>query len=290
MPDIPNTRPVVLIGFGEAGRAFAKGWGKARDHSCRAFDLRHADAALRDAAETLGVDLVDRRDGLFAAAPIVFCLVTADRAQTAAEECAPHLVPGTLWFDCNSAAPDSKRAAAEVIAAAAGDYIDTAVMAPVYPRLHETPLLISGPNAVQSVEVLRQLGMKARCLSGRTGDASSVKMLRSVMVKGMEALSAECFLAARKAGVEAEVLGSLIVSNPEIDWPEQAAYNLERMLVHGMRRAAEMREVTVTLKGLGFDGAMASATADWQDRIGSLGLTAGDARFSDLADRILAAL
>ncbi len=269
---------LALIGFGEAGRAFAEGLAP-QGQSALAFDPR-------DMTPAHGVPLVTRAEAL-AGATAVFCLVTADQARQAAQDCAPHLRPGTLWFDGNSCAPETKRRAAEVIHAAGGDYVDMAIMAPVHPRRHRTPVLLSGPLAQRGCEVLTGWGMQARVVGAEVGQASSVKMIRSVMVKGLEALHAECFLAARKAGVEDEVIGSLIASNPEVDWPVQGAYNLERMMSHGPRRAAEMREVAASLRDLGLVAALTGAAADWQDRIGQMGLKDAKGDLWTRADMIL---
>jgi len=285
-----NEMRVALVGFGEAGRAFARGWGRDRGVRFAAFDVKGDDPMLRAAGQELGVEIAPDRARALTGAEHVFCLVTADQARVAAVECAPFLAPGTLWFDCNSCAPDTKRAAAEAVEAAGALYVDTAVMAPVYPKMHETPLLISGPGAEAAEPFLAAMGMKARRLGARVGDASSVKMLRSVMIKGMEALSAECFLAARRAGVEGEVIGSLIASNPEIDWPRQGGYNLERMMQHGIRRAAEMREVVVTLRDLGFPGDVTAAVADWHQRIGDMGLKDVEGGLIERADKVLGQL
>src|SRR5690606_20334542 len=106
-------------------------------------------------------------------------------------------------------APQTKQAAAKVIDGAGGRYVDVAVMAPVYPKRHLVPLLLAGPHAENAAETIKQLGMRPETTGTNIGDASSVKMLRSVMIKGFEALTAECFLAARRAGVEEAVLASL---------------------------------------------------------------------------------
>lgn len=250
-----------LIGYGEGGQAFAMGWAE-EGVTPLAFDIaRPAD----------GLDLTSR-EAVLAGSQAVFSLVTADMALEAAVQCAPLLQPGALWFDGNSCAPKTKVRAAEVIAAASGRYVDTAIMAPVHPRLHRTPILLSGPHAAEAAVILARLGMAGRVVGDRVGQASSIKMIRSVMIKGMEALHAECFIAARKAGVEGEVMASLIASNPEVDWPASGAYNLERMMSHGIRRAAEMREVVQTLRDLGLAGDLTAAVAEWQDRIGQMGL------------------
>ncbi|WP_327194295.1 NAD(P)-dependent oxidoreductase [Novosphingobium album (ex Hu et al. 2023)] len=166
----------------------------------------------------------------------------------------------------NSVAPGTKRAAAEVIDAAGGRYVDVAVMAPVRPKCMDVPLLISGPHAEAGREALAGLGFTAsRAVGDEVGRASTIKMLRSVMYKGVEALTAECLIACERAGVTEEVLSSF--GN---DWATGADYRFDRMLVHGLRRAAELREAGKTLEGLGLPPAMSSGTADWQQRLGSL--------------------
>src|SRR5262249_56353280 len=96
------------------------------------------------------------------------------------------------------------------------------------------------------------------------GAAAAIKMVRSVMVKGMEALTYECFVAAARAGVQEQVIASLAKSFPTLDWPKIIAYNLERMANHGARRAAEMEEVADTLRELGIAPHMGAATVERQ--------------------------
>jgi 3-hydroxyisobutyrate dehydrogenase-like beta-hydroxyacid dehydrogenase len=218
---------------------------------------------------------------------MIFSLVTADQALAAAEQTARWIEKDALFFDCNSCSPSTKVASSRLIEAAGGRYVDIAVMAPVYPAKHLTPLLAAGPHAEAATEALGGLGMRVTAAGDRIGQASSIKMLRSVIIKGFEALTAESMLAARKAGVEDAVLASLQASDPGIDWARRSAYNLERMMVHGARRAAEMREVAKTLSDLGLPDRLSSAAADWQQQIADLQLAAGDGALSDRADRIL---
>jgi 3-hydroxyisobutyrate dehydrogenase-like beta-hydroxyacid dehydrogenase len=132
--------------------------------------------------------------------------------------------------------------------------------------------------------------MKPRQAGAEIGRASSIKMLRSVMIKGLEALTAECFLAARRAGVEEEVIGSLEVSDPDIKWRERGTYNLERMMVHGARRAAEMKEVAITVEELGLGGEMAAAAALWQQAIADIGADPGEPDLYSRLDTVLSRL
>lgn len=281
---------ISLVGFGEAGQAFAGGWPDKDSLHLRSFDPKATSPALQEAASRLGVGLSGQAAAAVADADAVFCLVTADQALIAAQIAAPNLKKGALWMDGNSCAPSTKRRAAEAIEAAGGRYVDLAIMAPVHPRLHRTPGLLAGPHAAGALTELAALNMDLAVAGPAVGDASSIKMLRSVMIKGFEALSAECLLAARRAGVEDAVIASLQASDPGWDWRERGAYNLERMMVHGARRAAEMREVAATLRDLGLPDRMASATAQWQDQIAALHLPGGPDDLADRADRILSAL
>jgi 3-hydroxyisobutyrate dehydrogenase-like beta-hydroxyacid dehydrogenase len=129
--------------------------------------------------------------------------------------------------------------------------------------------------------------MNAKLAGTRIGDASAIKMMRSVMIKGLEALTAESMLAARRAGVEESVLASLQASDPGIDWTRRSSYNLERMMLHGARRAAEMREVAKTLSDYGIPNRLAIAIAEWQDEIASLQLEGGEDDLALRLDRIL---
>ncbi len=216
----------ALIGFGEAGQAFAPAGG-----GWRAFDIDPARS--KTASLALAV----------AGAEIVLSLVTADQALAVAQAAAQHLAPGALFCDMNSVAPGTKQQAAAAIEAAGGRYVDVAVMSPVNPARQGTPLLVSGPHLEVALALLAGLGFtNARPAGDAIGRASTIKMLRSVMYKGMEALTAECLIACEKAGVTEEVLASFGNASGSGDWASGADYRLDRMLVHGARRAAEMHE------------------------------------------------
>lgn len=252
----PAMDRIALIGFGEAARAFTGG-GLA---AAAAYDI---DPARRD-----GIAACATPAEALTEATLILSLVTADRALAAADEYARHLAPGALWCDFNSVAPATKRAAARAIEAAGGRYLDVAALAPVHPARLATPLSVSGPDADAGAARLRAAGFtNVRAIGPGIGDAAAVKMIRSVMVKGTEALTAEMLLAAEAAGVTDEVLRSL-----GGDWAARADYNLDRMLVHGLRRAAEMEEAAATLTALGVEPLLTRGTIARQRAMGRLGI------------------
>jgi 3-hydroxyisobutyrate dehydrogenase-like beta-hydroxyacid dehydrogenase len=129
--------------------------------------------------------------------------------------------------------------------------------------------------------------------------ASAIKMCRSVMIKGLEALVIESYSTARAYGVEDHVLPTLQETFPSIDWNAQGAYFFSRVVQHGQRRAEEMRESANTVREAGFEPFMASAIADKQQWVADqakAGVFAGvgqggkgPARWQDYADALLAA-
>jgi 3-hydroxyisobutyrate dehydrogenase-like beta-hydroxyacid dehydrogenase len=298
IPDPLMPGAIAFIGFGEAATAILKGWRQALPAICpRVYDIKTDSpvsavrAAKLEDYRQWAVEACDTSAIATAGTRIVFSLVTADQAHAAALAAARDLPAGTLFLDGNSCSPGAKRQSAKAIEAAGGRYVDLAIMAPVHPALHKTPLLVSGPHAETALGALARLGMVAEAVEGGIGAASSIKMVRSIMIKGLEALVAECMLSARLAGVETPVIASLDKTFPGFDWTGRSAYMLERVMTHGIRRAAEMREVAATVTELGLDAGMVRATVDWQQAIGDLRLDAStvEPSLEARADAILSA-
>ena len=250
---------VALIGFGEAGESFAR----AADWAgcARGWDLlERRRAVMADCGVEAGEDAAYTLAGADAA----LSLVTADQALAAASDYAALLATGALWLDMNSVAPATKRAAAEAVSAAGGRYVDVAVMAPVEQQLG-VPLLVAGPDAGHAAALLQSLGFaNVRVVGDTVGRASAIKLCRSVMVKGLEALSAECAAAAEAEGVLDEVMASLDASEKPEPWMARIVYNRERMATHGLRRAAEMDEACAMLESLGVEPVMSRGTVKLQ--------------------------
>ncbi len=285
---IKNQTKIAIIGFGEAGAALAAGFGDGilTKSDITAYDIKCGDAATgkREEMHAAGITPAADTSTAIAHSQAIFSVVTADQALDAATAVAATIQPGALFFDCNSCAPSTKVKSAAVINAAGGRYIDVAIMAPIHPRAHKTPMLVASEHGEDAITMMRDMDMDVTLVGEFVGRASTIKMLRSVMIKGIEALSAECFRAACRAGVDEDVAASLNATQSQEGWAEQAAYNLERMTTHGIRRAAEMREVAKTLDDLGVSNAMTMGTIDWQDKFGALGVALDDV--DGLQDRI----
>ncbi len=141
-------------------------------------------------------------------------------------------------------------------------------MAPVPPYGIAVPMLLGGTHAEAVAEQLRALGFNARAVSTQVGVASAAKMCRSVMIKGIEALTVECLGAARRYGAEAIVLASLKETFGKMQRDDDVpGYLVSRVAEHGRRRAAEMREVAQTLREAHIEPLMSEACAQLQDGV-----------------------
>ena len=201
-------------------------------------------------------------------AELVISAVTASSALDVAKESAPILGEDQLFLDINSVSPKSKRNAAKYVERRRARFVEAAVMSAVPKQRLQVPMLLGGPHAFEAAERLQRIGMNAKPFSDQVGVASAVKMCRSVIIKGLEALVIESLFAARMYGAEDSVLESLAASYPGMGWESDLPdYLISRVAEHGGRRAVEMREVAQTLKDVGMEPGMALAAAQRQQQL-----------------------
>src|SRR5499427_1846921 len=253
---------VGFVGFGEAGSTIARGLRSAGVERIFAYDIKLGDPLVRDRAREAQTTLVDSSSELAEAATILFSTVTSSSALDAARQTVAFLGPRHTYADLNSVSPAVKQDIEKEIGESGASFVEAAVMAPVGPYGHQVPMLLGGPSAKAFMETMAPFGMKLQVLDGaKVGSAAAVKMCRSIVVKGLEALLFECVMAATKFEADDLVFASLKETWPGIDWKTLADYTAGRVVVHGERRAHEMEEVAETLKAIGIDPVMAEATA-----------------------------
>jgi 3-hydroxyisobutyrate dehydrogenase-like beta-hydroxyacid dehydrogenase len=292
-----QAKRIGLIGYGEVGKIFASGL-KPKVSEVAAWDLKFADRASAQAetahARQHGIRACASVQELCAASDLVISAVTASNTLAVAQEAAPFLRAGAVFLDLNSASPGTKQQAAAVVDGRGAHYVEAGVMTSVPPHGVEVPMLLGGARAAELAALLVSWGLDARVVSDKLGVASAIKMCRSVMIKGLEALVIESYATARAYGVEDHVLPTLQETFPGIDWSQQGAYFFSRVVQHGQRRAEEMREAANTVREAGFEPFMTTATADkqqWvadQARAGVFGDLPKGARWQEYADRLLA--
>lgn len=293
-------RRIALIGFGEVGQRFGREFRETGKFDIATYDILFNNSAegatLRDKARAQQIEACASAAAAADGAQIVFSCVTATAAKDVAKEAGDYLTPGQFFVDINSVSPETKRADAEAVGRSGADYVECAVMAPVAPYGIKVPILLGGKHGTALAAILNPAGMRMEMASEVVGQASAIKMCRSIMIKGIEALAVECFLTSRHYGVEETIIASLEETFPEMDWEKLAGYLIGRVVQHGRRRAAEMREVADTERAIGLTPLMALATAERQDWLADEaaavpGLKAlADEEWRDMLDRVIARL
>lgn len=264
-------RRVAVIGFGEAGTILGADLVAA---GCTVvtydilFDAPATRTAMRTKAERVHVRPAETLADAVKGAQLVISAVTASSSGDVAALGGQSLHAGQVFLDINSVSPAKKQSSCKALEMSGADYVESAVMAPVPPLRLKVPMLLGGRRAAEVAQALSRLGMNAKAIATEIGIASAVKMCRSVVIKGIEALAVESMRAARQFGAEEQVLASLHQTYPGIGWDKGLPdYLISRVAEHGRRRAAEMREVARTLKDVGITPTMSAAIAECQDQL-----------------------
>jgi 3-hydroxyisobutyrate dehydrogenase-like beta-hydroxyacid dehydrogenase len=237
---------IVFIGQGDLATALGK-----------ALDARHK------------VRYWSRRSGSpdsVAGALLVIAAVPGAASGEVFEQALPHLSQDTLFVDLTAAAPEVKEAAA----ARHQLYADGAVLGTVATSGAAVPIAVAGEGAERFRELVSPAGLNVSVLDGPAGTAARLKLVRSVFMKGRDALVLEMMLAARKLGVEDEVARSIAGPGEDVPFIDLAERVLRALAVHARRRSQELESSAALLRELGVDPVVTEAGAERLRRIAGL--------------------
>jgi hypothetical protein len=188
---------------------------------------------------------------------IVLALTTAETALAAAESALPGLRADAIYADLNTGSPALKGEIASLVATAGARFADVALLGPVPVRGLGTPALASGSGAQAFADAFGPLGMPVEVVSGEPGAAATLKLLRSVFMKGLAASALESLRAAEAAGhrdwLEGEI--AAVIGEPLL---ERLVEGSRR---HAVRRVDELHAARELLLGLGVEPRMVGASA-----------------------------
>lgn len=292
--DAQDITAVATLGLGEAGTAITTGLAKVwrKDNPARrilSVDTALGDnvrgAAINERAHAIGVEIEGNYTKKLADVGAVFSVVTGVEAKNAALAARDVLKPGTLFFDVNTLTGPQTADIAQEMFKAGIDYVDFAAMGGFATSGHRVPFVVSGPAAERAAAFLTPFGFKVEVMSERAGDASSVKIIRSVMVKGMEALSVECMVAAHRAGLVNEVLECF----SDIDartFAGMVKSLATTHVVHAKRRMEEMDKAQENLVELGIHPLMSERTRESHARTVDAGVAPADAHLPNFDEAL----
>jgi 3-hydroxyisobutyrate dehydrogenase-like beta-hydroxyacid dehydrogenase len=268
---VRNLKRVAVVGFGEAGAILSEELASA-GLEVSTYDILLDSPASRNAmlakAHAANVRAAPTLRDAIAQADLIISAVTAVSSTQVAKDCSTSLNVGQIFLDINSVSPATKREQARLVEPSKALYVEAAVMAPVPLKRLAVPMLLGGAHAPAVAQSLGALGMNVTAVAGELGVASAIKMCRSIIIKGLEALTVECVLAAHEFEAAEQVFTSLDRTFPNMGWTTGLPdYLVGRVAEHGRRRAAEMREVERTLLTVGVTPVMSRATAERQQRL-----------------------
>ncbi|MFG1432990.1 DUF1932 domain-containing protein [Xanthobacter sp. V2C-8] len=266
---------LAFVGFGEAASHIASGLRGAGVDGMSAYDVAIAGGPRRPLLEAraaaAGVRLLASPAGL-AEARHVLALVQPLASVEAARMAAPHLATGALYVDLSSAAPQAKREGAAIVEAVGARFVDGAIIGSAPSSGHRVPILASGDGAEAFGARFRAHGMDITPVTGGIGAAAGIKLVRSILAKGLEALYVEALLVAERAGVTDAVLDTFCAFLDARPARDTAAMLLKSHVVHAARRADEVRMSRDLARSAGLSPLMTDAIIAVMERTAATGV------------------
>jgi 3-hydroxyisobutyrate dehydrogenase-like beta-hydroxyacid dehydrogenase len=271
--------PVIgFIGFGEAAYLISKGLLKDGIKKIVVFDILTNDEKLgsiiQERAKELHVDLVSSLAEVIEKSRIIFCATSAKVAEKIAKEVSMLLNPHQIYVDLNAASPMVKEKISSLVDVSQAKFVDGAVMEPVPLKKHKVPIFLSGNGAKLLQNYLTPFGMNLTFISESPGSSSSIKMIRSIFMKGFTMLLLETLEASHRYGVTSLIMESIGESINQRSLEETANMLINRTAIHAERRVSEMGEVIQTLGNLDLDSTLSKAVKNKLQRIVDLNLKA----------------
>jgi 3-hydroxyisobutyrate dehydrogenase len=252
---------IAIIGAGEVGRTYALAASQIPGFEVVLNDPRPP-AEGRALAKERGLDLHESAGAWLSTADRVWVCVTGDIAHKVTAGVLPHLRTGALLVDLSTATPEHKRESARAAQSADVRYVDAVIMGAVGLSGVRTPLLASGPDAEEALADFARLEAPVRALpEAGPGDATALKLLRTVLTKGLEALAVECLTAAEKMGVRTELYDVLA----DVDESGLTAFMnavVRTHVLHAERRMHEITRAAAQLEELGLPSLLLPASEE----------------------------
>lgn len=262
---IGQKRPALLLmGYGAAGRAYAEGFA--------AFaDVTACDPAAEAGQSPQGVHLRTEMPQSVDAFDLVIILTPAAASKAICQTLSSRSGSCPV-LDLTSSDPAAMRSAAALLGAR---FVDGAVMGAVGLTGLATPMVLAGPMAQQVVEILTPFGCKIVCLDAEPGAASTTKLLRSLFMKGLEALVVEAHLTAHTLG-QSDSLSLALADLRTVNILDLMAEMLRTHPRHAARRLHEIEAAAVLMRAAQMQPVMTQAAHTLFDRTANAGIGPDD--------------
>lgn len=241
---------IAVLGLGEAGSCFAN------DLAGMGFSVFGWDPLPRYSLHER-VNFANSNLDAAKEADIIFSVNLSSASEEIAKEVVPALNEEKIYCEMNTSSPNKKQSVYEIVKSSGVQFVDLAIMAPVPLKGIQTPFLASGPGAKLLLEQLKPFDLSLEFLSDEVGDASTRKLLRSIVYKGVAAVICEAVEAAKAFGLDSyirEQISSVIGGNDQL-----INRFIEGSYTHAERRIHEMEAVADMLSHRGIEPLLSTA-------------------------------
>ena len=250
---------IAIIGAGEVGRTYARALAEQSGQTAILCDPYPNAATLRLVGD-VGLDLHRHAGPWLAEVDRVWLCVTGDLALPVCRDLLGQLRPGTVVVDLTTAAPGDKQTASALAAGQGVRYVDAVILGAIALTGAATALLAAGPDGEEAMREFVGFGAPVRLLPrAGAGDAAALKLLRTILTKGLEALAVECLVAAEKQGIRAELYDAM-GDVDAVGFTSFLDMLVRTHVQHSERRWHEAQRAEAQLTSLGLPAAMLSAS------------------------------
>lgn len=236
---------IGFIGFGEAAYCISIG---LRDEGIRdiiAYDvmMTHSEIGkvIEGRAAKAGVALLASSAEVVKQADILFVAVPSSYAMDVCNEIYDYLKADQIYADVSASTPVVKEQVWNRIKDTGVLFADAAMLGSLPLDKHKVPIMASGNGAAALHELMTPYGMKITCASEKAGDASAIKLIRSIFMKGLAGLMLEMLEASEHYQVSDQVVKSIGNSLDGISFQSHLDRLITGTAIHAKRRAAEIK-------------------------------------------------
>jgi 3-hydroxyisobutyrate dehydrogenase-like beta-hydroxyacid dehydrogenase len=137
---------------------------------------------------------------------------------------------------------------------------------------YKIPIYLSGSQAGSVRDLLEPMGFNVEVIGDVVGVAAALKMVRGIVIKGLDATCMEARVVAHRYGIHEALLSSLTESLDRVPIRDFVDMLFDTHLKTCGRRAMEAADIEETVRSAGIEPLMASATRRIFERSAGLDL------------------
>ena len=258
---------IGFLGFGEAAFELSTGLKEEGLTSIKAFDVMANDdkfgPQIKSRAQSVGIQLQDSLSELLPDIDVLFVAVPASKAlEVSATVCSQLNGSSFLYVDVSASSPNVKQEIEKGLSDVDIPFVDVAMLGPLPVFKHKVPISASGNGTEELIKKMEPYHMNITSVGNKAGDASAVKLIRSVFMKGIVGLYLETLQASETFNVSSEVLSSLEDTMDSHSFMDTLNRLLTGTAVHAERRAFELNGSVEMLQEAGLNANLTSAAKD----------------------------